>query len=434
MREKSSSRACFCLLLMALLFPVSLSAEPVSLRHAVELALQHASGIAVSAADQKRALGNYHELRNSYIPQINAGAGIGYSDGFPLSLEGAAPSLFNVTAQSALFNLPLQDFLRAAHADMKEKALATKDQRNAVIQDTVLSYAELAKWEKRIDNLRETQAAEQKMAAGVAERVKEGIDSEMDAKRAQLSVARVHLRMAEAQGAADVLREHLSKLTGVPANSFETDADTIPALPQAKEDEISAASSAEQSMPVQEAVEHARAQYLRLEGARKSLWPTMDFAGQYANLASFNNYERYYQTGFPPNNVTVGISVRLPFLNYAQRARIEQAKADALLAKEQVDVVRNQASEQTLRLQRSVTQMQAAREVAELEYEIAQKNVAAVKTKMESSAANLHDLDNAQAQASERFMTLQDVIFGLEKSEVELLRATGDLESWAMAR
>ena len=85
-----------------------------------------------------------------------------------------------------------------------------------------------------------------------------------------------------------------------------------------------------------------------------------------------------------------------------------------------------------MRLQRSVTQMQAARDVAELEYEIAQKNIEAIRTRMDSSTANLHDLDNARTQASERLITLQDVTFELERSQVALMRATGDLESWAL--
>jgi len=79
-----------------------------------------------------------------------------------------------------------------------------------------------------------------------------------------------------------------------------------------------------------------------------------------------------------------------------------------------------------------VTQMQAARDVAELEYEIAQQDVAAVKTRMEASTANLHDLDNAQMQVSERFIALQDVTFELERSQVALMRATGELEGWAV--
>jgi outer membrane protein TolC len=70
--------------------------------------------------------------------------------------------------------------------------------------------------------------------------------------------------------------------------------------------------------------------------------------------------------------------------------------------------------------------------VAELEYEIAEKNVVATLTRMESGTANLHDLETARTQANERFITLQDVTFELQKTQVELMRATGGLESWAL--
>ncbi len=422
----------YSFLALILLFPASLFAQTITLRQAVQLALQHASGVGISTADEQHAKATYRELRNSYIPQLNVGAGIGYTDGFPLSLEGGAPSLVNVTAQSPLFNLALSDFIRAAHAEVKVDTFNTKDQRNKVIQDTVLSYAELAKWERRLSSLHEAQGEEQKMETAEQERVKAGIDSEMDLSKARLSVARVKLRLAEASGAADVLRQHLAKTTGVPGASFEIDPDSMPALPAEQQDEDLAEKTADASPAVQAAVEEERAQYLRVRGEKRSLWPSMDLAAQYANLTTINNYQRYYRPGsFQPNNVTIGAAVRFPFFNWTQRARIQEAEADALKAKKQAEAAKNSASEETLRLQRSVVQMQDARDVAELEYEIALQNVEAVKTRMESSTANLHDLDNAENQMSEQFIALQDFTFDLERSQIELMRATGELEGWA---
>jgi len=418
---------------MLLFLPSSLLAEPaLTLRHAVELALKHANGIAISAADEQHASAAYRELRNSYIPQLTAGAGLGWTDGFPLSLEGAAPSLFNVTAQSAVLNPALGNFIHAAQSDVAVSAFRAKDQRNQVIQDVVLSYAELVKWEQRLTQLHEAEAAEEKMAAAVAQRVQEGIDSAVEGTKARLSVARVHLRFTEASGAAEVLRERLSKLTGLPALSIQVDPDSVPVAPAINEDADLLSKTTEANPAVQAAVEHARAQYLREKGEKRSLWPSMDFAAQYANLASFNNYEKYYRAGFQPNNITIGVALHFPFFNYAQHARIQEAEADALKARKQADAARGQVSEETMRLQRSVTQMQAARDVAELEYEIAQKNVEAVQTRMESSSATLHDLDDARTQASERLIALQDVSFELERSQVALLRTTGDLEAWAL--
>ncbi len=419
------------LLVALLLFPASLLAEPVTLRQVIDLALKHATGAAIAAADEQHASASYRELRNSYIPQLTAGAGIGWSDGFPLSLEGSAPSLFNVTAQSALVNPALKDFIHAAESDVTVSNLHTKDQRNQVIQDAVLSYAELAKWQQRLLRLREAQTAAEKTEAAVSERVKEGIDSEMDHSQARLSVARIRLHLAQASGAADVLRERLAHLTGLPTATFEIEPDSMPALPAVKAEDDFPAQAANSSPSVQAAVEHARGQYLRAKAERKSLWPSMDFAAQYALLATYNNYSTYYNH-FQPNNATVGVSIHLPFLNLAQHERSREAESEAFKATKQAEAARDKASEETLRLQRSVAQMQAARDVAQLEYEIAQKSIEAVLTRMDSATANLHDLESAQSQASERFIALQDITFELERSQIELMRATGDLEHWAL--
>ena len=447
---KLSSRGAFlCLISAVVLIPISAGAEPVPLKRVVELALSHATGGAIAAADEQHAAANYRDLRSSYIPQVTVGAGLGPpSYGFPLSIEGQPPSLFNINAQSALLNPSLREFLRAAKADSTVASLKTKDERNAIIQDAALSYAELAKWEARLTKLQERQADASKMEAAEAERVKEGVDSEIDGTRARLSSARVRLRIAEAQGSVDVLREHLSKLTGLPATTIKTDPDSIPAAPAAATSEETPKAAADASPAAQAAVEHARAQYLRAQGEHKALWPSFDFAAQYALLSKFNNFQNYYipskpcivggvsvlctTNTFQQNNASIGVTIRLPVLNFSQRARAQAADTDATKASKQAEAAKNQVSEQTLRLQRSVAQMQAARDVAELEAEISQKNLTSVQTRIDAGTANLHDLDDARTQVSERFITLQDVTFELQRAQLGLLRSTGELEKWAL--
>ena len=449
MKPASRGVTLFCTVAIVLL-PASLPAEPVPLRRVVELALSHATSAGIAVADEQRAAAGYRELRDSYIPQLSTGAGLGYSHGFPLSLEGSAPSLFTVNAQSALLNPSLRQFLKAAKVDTTVASLKTKDQRNQIVQDAALSYAELAKWEQRLAKLQDTQAETNKMEAAVAERVKEGVDSEVEGTKARLSAARVRLRIVEAQGAADVLREHLSKLTGLPAASIQADPDSIPAPPTPTTTDDAPKAAADSSPGVQAAVEHARAQYLRAQGEHKALWPSVDFAAQYALLSKFNNFENYYipskpcivggvsvlcvTNTFQQNNATVGVSIRFPLFNSQQRARAQTADADALKATKQAEAAKNQVSEETLRLQRSVAQLQAARDVAELEAEIAQKNLTAVQTKIDAGTANLHDLDDARSQVSERYIVLQDVTFELQRAELGLLRSTGDLEKWALGK
>jgi outer membrane protein TolC len=401
------------------------------MRRAVELALVHSTTANSADADVQRAAASYRELRQNYIPQITVGSGLGKSWGFPLSLEGAAPSLVNVNASSPLYNPAFREALHAAQADQKSVQLQSKDQRNQVIQDTAVTYAELNKWEQRIVRLQQESEAANKFEEAVAERVKEGVDSPVERTRAQLNTARIKLRMAEAQGSADVLREHLAKLTGLDASTIETISDSIPKFPAVQPADDLAKKAGDSSPVVESAVEHARAQYLRAKAEHKAFWPTADFATQYARLARYNNYDQFFKT-FQPDNATIGVVLRLPLLNFSQRAHAQAADAEALKAKKQAEAAKNQVSEETLRLQRSVQQLQAAQEVAQLEYEISKSNLEAVRTRADAGTANFHDLDLARTELDEHFSTLQDTNFELERTRIALLRQTGELESWVM--
>src|SRR6201982_4246907 len=145
---------CLCLAVRA-------SAEPLPLKRAVELALTHSTVTGIATADVQHALPAYRESRNNYVPQLVIGSGLGKSWGFPLTLEGSAPSIINVNAQSALFNPALQAFVHAAKSEWQAATIQNQDQRAQVIQDTVLSYAELGKWQQRLGGWQDRGGADQ---------------------------------------------------------------------------------------------------------------------------------------------------------------------------------------------------------------------------------------------------------------------------------
>ncbi|MBI3474137.1 MAG: TolC family protein [Acidobacteria bacterium] len=423
---------------LPLMLPVVLSAmsavghaETIPLERAIQLALAHSTTSAVAKADVQRAFAAFREVRNSYVPQATLGSGLGYSYGFPLTLEGSAPALINVVAQSTVFNPSQWQFQKAAKTEWMASQLLDKDQRNAVIQDVTLSYAELAKWESRIARLHDDQAEAAKLEKAVSQRLQEGVDSAVDLNRAKLMAARARLRIAEARGSADVLRQHLSGLTGLPAASIEVAQDTIPALPAISSEDDLAAKAVASSPSIQSADQHAIAEAFRASGEHRALLPSVDFAAQYARLSRYNNYDDYYKK-FQPDNVTFGLSLRFPLFNASQRARAQGADAEALKAKKQAEATRNQVSEETLKLQRTVEQLAAAREVAELEYQLAQSGLDAAQTRLDAGTGALRDVVDARGQASERYLLFQDSDFEYQRARVSLLRVTGELEKWAL--
>src|ERR1700686_5607903 len=89
-------------------------AEPLPLERAIRLALAHSTASAIATADVQRAFASYRELRNNYLPTIFVGSGLGWSYGYPLSIEGSAPAPANAAAQSRVFNPAQGQFLHAA--------------------------------------------------------------------------------------------------------------------------------------------------------------------------------------------------------------------------------------------------------------------------------------------------------------------------------
>jgi outer membrane protein TolC len=409
----------------------TLAAEQLPLKRAVELALAHSTTMAVSQIDEQRAFASYHEVRNQYLPQLTVGSGLGKSYGYPLSLEGSAPSIVNTTAQSALFNPALRDFVRAARTEWQEATVQTKDQRGQVIQDTVLSYVELSKWETLMAQLTHQYEDALKMEQTVNQRVLAGVDNPLIRNQARLNAARVYLHISQAQGAIDVLRNRLAQLTGMLATAIETVPESIPEMPEVKQEDNLAAKATQDNPLIQIADMRASALAFRARGEHRAMWPSVDFAAQYALLAEFNNYQDFFQPGsFQRNNATVGVEIRFPFLNPPQRARAQAADAAAVHARKDVEATKNQVSEQTLKLQRSVAQLAAAQQVVDLEYQIAKSSLDAVQVRFDAGSATLHDLDDARSQVNERYDAQQDTNFELQRARISLLRATGELEAW----
>ncbi|HXY12957.1 MAG TPA: TolC family protein [Terriglobales bacterium] len=406
-------------------------ADPVPLKRVVELALTHSTSAASAEAMAQRAYSSYRETKNQYLPTLVVGSGLGYTQGYPLSLEGSAPSIVNTTAQSTVFNAALRDFVRESRTQWQATTVRSKDERDQLIQDTVLSYAELNKWESLLAHLGEEYSAALKMEQLVNERIQAGVDSPQARTQARLNTARVYLHLSQAQGSIDVLRARLSEFTGLRAASIETMADSIPALPEVKQDENLIARALEVSPAVQIASLNATALSFHARAEHRTMWPTLDFAAQYALLASFNNYQRFFQKGtFQSNNASIGGVIRFPFFSPTQRAAARAADFDALRAKHDRETTKDQVSEQTLKLQRSVEQLAAAQDVADLEYEMAKSNLDAVQIRVDSGTATLHEEDDARNQANERYNTLQDARFDLQRARIAVLRVTGDLSSW----
>jgi outer membrane protein TolC len=356
---------------------------------------------------------------------------LGYSHGFPLSLEGSAPSLFNVNIQGLLLNLSQREYLNAAKSDSEATMAQNAERRSNVIMETALDYMQLDLLESSISVHSQQQAAVAKYQDIITQRVQAGLDSQTELTRAKLAVARTRLEIAQTQAAADELRHRLAQLTGLPENAIRTSTETIPPLPAVSQEDNLAVQAAANDASVKAAEQTARAKQFRANAERKQLYPTVDLAGQYALLARYNNYDQFFKT-FERNNLSIGVVVRFPIFSATQRAAAGAARADADKAREEARGVKERVSAETLKMQRSVQEFSAARDVAMLEHELAQADIEAAQAKVESGAASIKDEQNARVAEHQRYAAYLGSTFDLDKAQVQLLRQTGQLENWAV--
>ncbi len=433
MNPRARARCFDGLLLLTFLLAGALpaSAEPLPFRRAVELAVQHSGSMAIAAADQMRARQSYQEARSLFYPQMTIGSGLAATWGFPLSIEGSAPSILRFNSQQYLINAAQKDFIRAAKTEWTASSSMLQERRNAVILETALDYAELDKLSNSASVLEQQEAAALKVEQIAEERVRAGVDSEVELTKARLGKARVHLRLAEAQESADVLRLRLAQLTGLPAAGIETVTESIPALPQVQQEDDLQARALATSPAVKIADQKAVASEFRAKGEHKRTYPSVDFVASYALFARYNNFDDYFRT-FQRHNGTVGVAIKFPFLNFAQRGHAEAADAEALKARKEAEGVKEQVSSEALRLQRSVRRLAAAREVAKLEYQLARSDVDAVRARVEAGTASLRDEQAARVDENDRYAAFLSASFELDRAQMQLLRATGDLEKWAL--
>jgi len=417
-------------IVLVLLVPVAY-AEPLPFRQAVELAAKRSA--VLSDTEQVRAHQAYLEAARMYIPQLIVGSGLAKSWGFPLSIEGSAPTAISVNTMGYLINPAQRDFVRAARTEWDATAFSSEDRRQQAILETAVTYTQLDRLVTALHLLREQEQEAVRAEQIASERVQAGVEPQLELTRAKLASARVRMGIAQVEGNVDVLRNLLAQLTGVPAAGIETVTESIPQLPEVSQSDDLAAKSASTSPAVKLAFAQADAKLFRARGEHKQFRPSVDFVGQYGLLTTYNNYQEFFKQ-YQRHNGTVGVAIRFPFFNLSQRARAGAADAEAVQARHQAEEAKNKVSNETRKLQREVAQLAAAREVARLEYQLARADVDTVQTKVQAGTATLRDEANARLAEGQKYSAYLDASYLVEQAQMQLLRSTGELEKWALAQ
>ena len=238
--------------------------------------------------------------------------------------------MVNFNSTQSLFNLSLRQFIKAAKIDWHATSLDVQDKRDAVILDTALTYAQLAQLTGKIAALNEAQRAAEKGEFVSQQRFQEGVDSQLEVTRSQLVTARIRLRIAESARTSPTCCASICRSCWTcRPTQIAVEPQSMPQMPVISQDDDLAARAVSNSLDVKLAEQKVAAAKARAQGEHKALiMPTVDLASQYAYLAKFNNYDLYYRN-YTANNFSGGLNIRFPIFNSVQKAKAQEADADA---------------------------------------------------------------------------------------------------------
>ena len=421
-------------LIVLLLIPVAIAAaEPLTLKEAVSMALQNSPEIRVALAQEDKAQQSYREARSQFIPNLVVGSGLAATSGFPLSIEGAAPSLVQLNSTAKVLNLPQRHAITESRQMRRAASAGAADRREEIAWKTAAAYLELNNVRRSLEYAHREVESAKRIERTVDVRVQEGREIPLELSRARLATARRRQRVTELEGRAAVLAQMLRGLTGIPeTQSIETvDNGVVKEAAPSLTTPASAEAALEHTLASSEGLKRleweVEAREARVRSERAQRWPQFDLVAQYAVLSRFNNYERFFND-FQRNNFQVGVSMRMNLFDGKRiEARVDQASAGLREARARLAAARNDVAVEVRRLYRQLEQRQAAREVARLELEVARESFTVSLARFEEGRISTRELEQARSEESARWIGFLDGNFALERARLDLLRQTGGL-------
>jgi outer membrane protein TolC len=425
-------------MLFALCASATVSAKAqISLSSAVDLALRGNPKVLAAQSDVAKAHAAVDAARDAYIPILSTSAGVGESKGVPLGV----PVVFSMSSNSLLFNFSQHDNVRAAEAALHAANLTLKDVRDQVAEDVVVTYLQLDNTQKRQAVMAEELTYANRLVAIVQDRLDAGEDTRIELLRSRRTAKQIELQQLQLADEATTLSDHLDRLIGLPGNHLKTVADSIPALPAIQTlQPLTLQPGKSDSYGIEAAFANAHSkQELAFGEARYSFRPQISLGISYDYISTaFTEYAKYYP-GFTtqnPNAFNIGIQVQIPLLDRRHDATARQDAADAAHAYYDALDQRNLFREGRLKLQRSALELQARAELAALDRDLAQEDINTILIQLSGPGdagrpmLTPKDEQNARLQERSRTLDLLNTQSSLTQAQVNLMRQTGQLDSW----
>ena len=407
--------------------PANPSAVSLTLKRAIELALQNSKDIQIAKLHASLANRSAMITKAQFMPNLYAGSGAGYTFGIPETPGGRAPALFNITYTEQAFNEPLRGQGKEQQEQAKSQKILLEEARSSVIVRTASTYLELAMVRHSLELLRKEQESADRILAVTQQREKENFELPVAVTKDQLTKARVVQRVLQLEGRQDELEVVLRGQTGLAENTvIDVTPEDLPGVAE-QEGANLVALALQDNVALRVAQSDVRAKEFRLTGEKRGYYPTLQLVSVYSLLAKFNNYDQFFKT-FERNNFNAGIQMQVPIFSAQIRADIALAQVNLEVARAELANKKTEVSAAVRVRTRRLRERDAAKEVARLELQLVQQNLTVLQSQFTEGRINLREVEKARLDENDKWLAYLDSNFQRQQAQLDLLQTAGQLD------
>ena len=401
----------------------------LTLKQAVAIALKQNTDALLARLDEQRAQAGVRIARDPFVPKVYGGSGLAWTSGYPNSIEGSAPSIFQARTNMALFNRPKSYELAEARENARGATLDTAVKLDDIAYRTSTMFLDTAQVARTIQSVQQEVSSLSQVSESVRLRVVEGRDIPIAGKRAELNLAQVRQRFQALEADQVYAEESLALILGFPDGDRVHPAIEEPLALEMPADEAASVTVAlENSKQIRSLQSQLQAKALQVRAQHSTWMPEFDLVAQYARFAK-RNYQDFFLK-FQPDNGQLGVSIKIPILvGAAPSAQATQAEVDAAKLRAQVNEVRNRTALDTRKSYQDIRRTELGRDVAKLDLDIARDQVSVLLAQLEEGRTTRQAVEEARLTEQEKWLSFYNSQHLLEKAKLTLLKNTGRLQA-----
>ena len=400
----------------------------MTLREAVGHAVSQNPDVTLARLDEENARHAVLVAKDPFAPRITVGSGLAYSNGFPMSIEGSAPSIVQAHATQFLFNRQQSYAVAQAKEQVRGAGIDVASKRDEVAYRTASLYLDAERAARVLTLARKDAESLETVLTAIQAQVKEGRALPLAEKRAALEVARARQLADTLEGEQANAETQLAIAAGLSADDRVRPVAAeraAPTLPESEEHAIQAALDSNKEL--RKLQSQIAAKGLEMRGEKAARLPRVDLVAQYGLFAKFNHYEDYFQT-FQRNNGQIGLSFQVPvFSGPGVKAQVAQTQTEIAHLRVQLNSARNQISADLQQSFREVRKAGMAAEVARLDLEVAREQLSVDLAQMQEGRLTLRQVEEARVAENAKWIAFYDAQYAIEKARWSVLRLTGEL-------